>query len=336
MIVLLWACLILVPPIIGSGVLTIAYRKKYTYDISLSESAIIGVIACIGMAEVVHVGGLFLNFSIEKCGLLWGISLLAVVVTALLATGFLLKDKRKRITLLKKQKSEKTMIPFVFIALLFLQLLFIYCRKPIVIPGDIMVETVQSFLAEDGVYRVLPLTGQESAGGVPLRYGILCLPTVYSMLSDFFKVDVQLLVCHIVPVMVLMGAYLSFYHLSGVLFGKDSLKKRYLFLAILAVLLFLTDNGVFMNGYGALHGGYLGTTIRNLILVPYVLAASLEKQWWKAILCVLAEACLVWTLWGLGVCVVIFAGIAVLTFLCEKSGIVQKFLRIFRDEEEAA
>ncbi len=336
MLVLLWICLLMLPLVIGSSILTIMYNKNQKCDITLSESAVLGIIAVIGISEVVHVAGFFMDFSLKKCSLLWGIGLLAVGSAAGLITLLFLKDKKKRISLLRTETSERTVIPFVFIGMLLVQLLFVYCVKPIVIPGDITLETVQSFLAEDGVYRVMPLTGQESAGGVPMRYGILCLPTMYAMLCHLFKADVQLLTCHVIPVIVLLTAYLSCYHLSGVLFGRSAVRKRYFFLLVVAVLFFFTDKGVFMNGYGALHGGYLGTTIRNLVLVPYALAVCLEKQWWKAVLCILAEACIVWTLWGLGVCVVIVAGIALFTVLCEKCQRVQKLLQIFRDEEDLA
>jgi hypothetical protein len=59
----------------------------------------------------------------------------------------------------------------------------------------------------------------------------------------------------------------------------------------------------------------MGTTMRNSILIPLVLYASLEKKWVLALACILAEICIVWTFWGLGVCVVIAFGIFAVSIL---------------------
>jgi hypothetical protein len=77
----------------------------------------------------------------------------------------------------------------------------------------------------------------------------------------------------------------------------------------------LGEGPVFTEGYGILHGGYLGTTIRNSILIPVVLHSALERKWILAALCVLAEACIVWTFWGFGLCVIILAGVILTRFV---------------------
>lgn len=330
MIVLMWLCLILLPLITGSGVLTIVYRKRASYDITFSESGVMGVVACIGISEVVHVAGLFGNLPLKTCGRIWGITLLAVMLFCGVILSCLCRNKKERMPVFRKTVLERSGIPFLFISVLLFQMLFVFCMKSVMIPGDITIETVQSFLAENGIYRVMPLTGQVSESGMPLRYSVLCLPTIYAMLCQIFGVNVQLTVCHVVPVVLLLIMYLSFYHLSGVLFGANAYKKRYLFLFIVAVLLLFMDGGVASDGYAALHGGYLGTSVRNLILVPYTFAVTLERQWWKAVLCVLAEACIAWTFWGLGVCLAIFVGVFLITILDKKSTRMHNILQIFR------
>lgn len=334
MIVLLWLGLIFIPLIIGEGLLSVFYGEKRREHSEILEGYVPGGIVSIGVAEVAHVSGMFLNLSLKTTGRIFIFLLLGVTLPALLIKVlFIMKQKRMG---MKPQRVvyEKTILPFVFIIIVLTQILFIFCREPIVIPGDITLETVQSFLAEDGIYRVMPLTGSVSEQGIPLRYKILGLPTLYAVLCNTFGTDASLLVCHIVPVVVLAGAYISYYCLSGILFPKTELQKRYLFLVILAIFFWVTDRGIFANGYGLLHGGYLGTTIRNLILVPYTLAASLEKRWWKVALCILAEACIAWTLWGLGVCLVIAAGIGILTFLDKKSGRLHRLMQIFQEKED--
>lgn len=334
MIVLLWVSLLLFPVTIGSGILSIAYRKKNTYRITLSESIILGMIACIGTAEAVHVLGLVKHVRLGTCGKIWGLLLLCLCVAAVMGIVFLCKNKKERLFNMKGASLEYSVIPFLFIALLLFQALFVFCMKPVSVAGDITIETVQSFLHEDGIYTVMPLTGKPNENLIPMRYAILGLPTMYTMLSRMFGQDVQVLVCHVVPVVILILSYLSYYHLSGVLFGAKAMKKRYLFLVIVALCVFFFDGSLASYGFGLLHGGYLGTTIRNMILIPYAVAAALQKQWWKTVLCVLAEACIVWTFWGMGACVPVVLGIAVLTGL-DKNGKVSKIFRIFDDKEEA-
>ena len=336
MIVLLWLCLIIIPPVIGLGILVIAYGKRSTYRMTLSEGAILGLIASIGISEGVHILGMFKKVSLQTCGQIWGIILAVMCVVSLIMVFFLCKKQKERFCLLKVPTLSYSAIPFLFIGLLLVQALFIFCMRPVAISGDITVETTGSFLSEDGIYRVLPLTGRVNENLIPMRYSVLCLPTVYAMLSQLFGQDAEFVVCHVVPVVILLVTYLSFYYLSGVLFGTEAAKKRYMFLVVVALFVWFSDGSSASAGFGLLHGGYLGTTIRNMVLVPYVFAATLQKQWWKAVLCIFAEACIVWTLWGLGVCAVVFAGVGLLTILDSKNGKVHRVLQIFRDKEDLA
>lgn len=334
MIVLLWLGLFFIPLIVGVGLLTIFYRKEKSYGITGAEGFVLGIILCIGLTQLGHLAGLFMNLSLQNVGKLLGGLCLFFVLVSLAALVVSLIKQKERWTFGDRHLQEKTWFPFVFIILILFQMLFVFCMKPVDTAGDITLETVQSFLAEDGIYQVMPLTGTISETGMPLRYKILCLPTLYAVLCNGFQVEASLLVCHVIPVMVLAGMYFSYYYLSGVLFGKEFVRKRYLFMILVAVLLIFTDSGVFSNGYGGLHSGYLGTSVRNLILVPYTLAATLEKRWWKAVLCVLAEVCIAWTLWGCGVCLVILLGMFLITILETRFPRVRKLMQIFRDKED--
>ena len=92
-----------------------------------------------------------------------------------------------------------------------------------------------------------------------------------------------------------------------------------------SIIFMLCESAVFSEGYGVLHCGHLGTTMRNSILIPLVLHGALERKWVLAILCVLAEACIVWTFWGLGLCVLVLAGV-----VCTRIILKSKW---FRDKE---
>ena len=75
---------------------------------------------------------------------------------------------------------------------------------------------------------------------------------------------------------------------------------EYLFLAFTALLIFVGDYGYGMEGFGLLHAGFQGTTIRMAVMMPWLLGLCLRRKWRLVPLVLLAEACIVWTLYGLG------------------------------------
>ena len=117
------------------------------------------------------------------------------------------------------------------------------------------------------------------------------------------------LVLYVVPVLVLLCSYCAYLCLAGSLF-PESRKKRLLFMATVALLLWVGSYRYGMDGFNLLFSGWRGVTLRNGILIPYTLALCLERKYICALLCVLAEACVVWTLYGLGACVVVIVGTA--------------------------
>lgn len=67
-----------------------------------------------------------------------------------------------------------------------------------------------------------------------------------------------------------------------------------------------------MDGFDIFYGGFRGVTIRAVVLLPYLIACLMERKYFGVILCVLAEACMVWTLYGAGVCLLVTLGWIVL------------------------
>ena len=67
-----------------------------------------------------------------------------------------------------------------------------------------------------------------------------------------------------------------------------------------------------MDGFDIFYGGFRGVTIRAVVLLPYLIACLMERKYFGVILCVLAEACMVWTLYGAGVCLLVTLGWVVL------------------------
>lgn len=334
MVILLCVLLFLLPMAVGLGILTVCYGKRKKCEITLSQAFPMGMIFCIGLMEPIHAAGLLAKIPISCISRIYAGLLL---VAGLVSSVYLLVQRRKE----KKQlvsfaiwKRNSLILPVAFLAVFLLQIVLIFTMDNMIVPGDITLETVQSFLAQDGIYRVMPLTGMPNEQGIPLRYEILCLPTLYTVLCSLFQTDPELLVTRLIPVLVLGASYFAYDCLGETLFGKENPKKRIAFLLIVAGIFLVTDSAVCLDGYGALHGGSLGTSIRNLVLVPYVLCAALEKRWWKTGLCILAEACIVWTFWGFGVCLILTAGIAILAALEKKCPRLCRAMQFFHKQEE--
>ena len=85
-------------------------------------------------------------------------------------------------------------------------------------------------------------------------------------------------------------------------------KKRICFLIVVAALIWAGTYFYVMDGFQVMYCGWTGTAIRNGVLLPWLMSVCLRKKWGYALLCILAEACIVWTFYGMGVCLVVVVG----------------------------
>ena len=174
----------------------------------------------------------------------------------------------------------------------------ILLRSEIYQAQDMTLETVVTLLHTGG-YGVNPLTGRAYELGMPTRLKLLCLPTLYADLCVLFRVEPELLVWKVIPVVTLAAAYLAYSSLGRVLF-PESREKRLWFLGLVAMVLTIGDYRYGMEGFGLLHGGFWGVTIRGAVLLPYLLSLCFRRKWILAAVAVLAECCMVWTTYGAG------------------------------------
>lgn len=170
--------------------------------------------------------------------------------------------------------------------------------------GDMTVETVNTFLRENAVYTVNPLTGTAYSMGMSFRLKILCLPTLYGAISRFTGMAPTDVVYRLIPCITLLLSYAAYESLGKVLFSQNSVKRR-TFLLIVGILF---STGAYMpgvDGFDVFYGGFRGVTICALVLLPYLLSCLMDRRYMGVILCILAEACMVWTLYGAGVCLLV-------------------------------
>ncbi len=286
---------------------------------TVPEKIIEGFLILIGLAEFVHLAALFLKLPFSLCANLL-LALIGVFFVLLLVVCF--AKKRKSVTV-GQDKGVGFMrlfkvYPVLFCSIAFLMMLQIIWNYWMHVPyigSDITGETVQSFLASNGVYTVNPLTGEAFTAGMPTRLKILCLPTLYGAICKWTGLAVPLLVYSIVPSLVLVLSYLVYSRWALYLFPQEG-KKQAFFMFFVVLLYQFGCYAAAMDGYALFFAGYTGAGIRAGIILPYALLCCLQGKWKSVILCILAEVCVVWTLYGLGYTVVVVAVFLLLKGIC--------------------
>lgn len=284
---------------------------------SLTDFVVFLLIALIGAAEGAHLYAVLLHRAFSQCVPVFIAA--AVAFLALLCGYFLWCKKREGAVTgdrVKFSRKEKFLL-LLFGALVLSQILFVASGTWVYLKGDMTVETVGSFLETNAVYSVNPMTGGAYQGGIPMRLKVLCLPTLYGVLSRITGIRPEYLVWQIIPAFTLLFAYAAYSSLARSLFPEER-EKRLLFLVLVAILIWIGSYRYGMDGFGILYAGWRGVTLRNMILIPYALSLCLRKKYFLALACLAAEACIVWTLYGLGASLIVVVGVTLTNLLCRR------------------
>lgn len=338
MIYLAGILMVLVSFLAGKGALSIFYGKTKRGDLTGADALAAGCMVCVGLGEAAHLAGLLLHWSFADCAKLWRF---AVVAAAALGGMLLLweavkkNDKNVRSTANIRNIGvsfrgaggggtyllyQALLVPAAILVLL--QMIVILTETPVYLQGDMTLESANSFLASNAIYRVNPLTGTEIAAGMPIRFQILCLPTVYGSISYLFGIRTQQTVWQLVPVFVLCCFYVTAWQIGGILFPQSKVRQAG-FLLFTAALLQAGDYLYGMDGFNFLHSGFRGVSFRGAVLLPYTISAALRRRWKLAALCALTEMCVVWTLYGMGACLPVAAGMWIADAEWRRKGVCQ-------------
>ena len=324
--VLLILCIMVLPWLLGKGILSVLYRKGKPEDFSLWDNIITGVIAFVGLGEVSHLCTMFLNrsfsfYTVMFSGITGAASVAAVVLLAFQhrkGSGTKEKAVSQWNAASEGTRPGDQVLLYVVPTLVFgTQMAYILLGSPY-LQGDMTVETVVSFFYTDSIYQVNPMTGNPYMGGLPIRLKILGLPSLYGGISTFFSLNPQVVVWSVAPCVALACCYGAFNCIGRCLFRED-LKKRCCFLTLMGVLLWAGNYAMGMDGFGVLGSGWRGVVIRNVVLIPWLISLCLRKRWKLAVLCVAAEACMVWTFYGAGACLFVALGLAVVDWAGQKA-----------------
>ena len=288
----------------------------------IPENMIEGSLVVIGLAEAAHLAALFLNLPLNICAKIMGALFLGA---ALFVAVRLVLAKRKGKS--KKAAGEGNRLlkliqvyPWLFagIAILILvQIVWNFYSHVPYLTGDITGETVQTMLSTDSIYTINPMTGQAYTAGMPLRLKILVLPTFYAVICQSTGISAPVLIYSIVPSLVLLLSYLVYTGWAVYLFPREG-KKQLIFMLFVAVIYQFGCYSAAMDSFLMFFQGWQGTAVRAGVILPYALLCCLQGKWRSVILCLLAEVCVVWTLYGLGytvIMVLVLLGIRLVRFL---------------------
>lgn len=285
----------------------------------ISDILIGGSLIIIGLTEVAHLAGCLLGWSFLSVTDLLLAETVLFVLTVLLVSLIGRKKKSKAVNGAAQSGSGKNevnagtqwILTGALAFLILIQMLRILSGDRAWLEGDMTLETVNTFLAENAVYSVNPLTGTAYTAGMSFRLKILCLPTLYGTISRWSGMAPTDVVYRLIPCLTLGLGYFAYGKLGNAVFEGNPIKVR-TFLLMVGILF---STGAYMpgvDGFDVFYGGFRGVTIRAIVLVPYLIACLMEKKYFGAVLCILAEACIVWTLYGAGVCLLITAAWVVL------------------------
>lgn len=285
----------------------------------------------LGISEAFHLLALFGGFSISFC-----IKAALPVWAAALVLFFVYDFKKSR----KKEKADSTpeflevfrqcpgYVAAFFLLVVFQIVFFLFMHVP-VLTGDITGETVQTFLTEDAVYTVNPMTGMPFTSGMPFRIKILGLPFCYTVLCRLFSCPAPYMVYRIIPMLTLIGTYIVYGLWARFLFPKNY-KNQMTFLLIVALIFQFGCYGTSTDSSYLLFGGWQGEAVRACILLPYALLCLLKKRYRGVVACILTEACIVWTFYGAGYVLLMTAIVAVIRFVDRRYR--RKLMKRFKKE----
>lgn len=341
MIVIEAVLMILVPCLLGEGVLRLLYGNQYRQKMTRADSVLTGWMIVIGLAEAAHLAAVISGRSFSDCLKIFlpGLAVCTMAAAVLLfVSGRQQKQNKadareaerfkiKSMMTENPHRAQEQIIFLIFGILVLIQFALLETGGEIYPTGDMTVETVNTMLATDTLYQVNPMTGLPYVQGLPMRLKILCLPTLYAMLCKLFGMSAAELVRGLMPLITLIGGYLAYYTAAQAVFPGDR-RKRGIFLVITALILWVGNYTYGMDGFGMQYAGFRGVSFRGLILLPYTFGLILRKKWRLLPLCILAEACILWTLYGMGACLFVTAAMLV-------TGLLRKRTLSLRRGEEA-
>lgn len=272
-----------------------------------------GLWVLLGCAEAAHLITILTDRSLQTYILLWGVLSLAGLFVCS-AVMLILWRKYKTECGIGKNLHSPWMILF---GILFVITLCRIWGGYVPDLQDAVYDIVIGNLETGSVMTVHPFLGTVTEASVPMRFQILGLSSLYTALITISQQSQYMIMCKIVPLCLWCFSMLLYWAFSRELFGENQ-HKRWLFVSLIAFLYLITDGREGLVGYRLFFAGFSGESIRAVLLIPYTFLVCWKRNWMFALIAVLAEACLVWTTYGVGYCFCILVCMFAVHFLSDR------------------
>lgn len=266
-------------------------------------------ISILGISEIINLLALAKHLQVSAASKLFMIAFILIFLAFIgLLTFAVIKSRDIIKATFKTYSSNKTSLFMLIIFAVFVifQIIFHYYICKPYIAGDITGETVTTFIRSNEFHTINPLTGLPYTDGIPTRLKILCIPSLYVFVSSLTGLHPYTVCYKLAPTLIIPVAYLVYFLFADFIFKEDTHKKS-MFMLIIAAVLFFGFIGQITETRFLMTQAWSGEAIRNTIILPFIILSLLKRRWWDVILCILAEAILCWTLYGMGFGVLITA-----------------------------
>ena len=135
---------------------------------------------------------------------------------------------------------------------------------------DALLETMQTTLATDTINRIHPFTGRPMELGIITSKKILTLPFWYAALCRWTGFTARDTVWVWGSFFTVTFSLMAFTRFAGYVTGKE-IRKNWLFVILLELLILSGDYVVSAAGYRLLFYGYSGETIVGMVALPMLL-----------------------------------------------------------------
>ena len=285
---------------------------------NLADYYLCGILTLVVVSGFTQLAAILLNYSFTwYCSTLLVASLamsVAGIVTSVALNRFSLKQQKKNYRDHVKAISRGgNVLGIMIIAFVFIGVLTRILLSSSILEGDFTLETINTCLSTDTIYKFNSLTGDFIENGMPIRQQILTLPILMGFFIKTFGLPATAFVLQAFPCFVAFLYFLALHRIGSFIY-PDNTEKRLTFTGIFSFMILVGDISLKSPSFLLIYQGFTGYAFLACVILPYLFSACLRRKWGIAAVCIACEAFSVWTTYGVGfgVLVVVFFLIAML------------------------
>ncbi|MCR5720444.1 MAG: hypothetical protein K6F84_07750 [Lachnospiraceae bacterium] len=293
----------------------------------------VGLVTLILWGGFFNIAGVFLNVSFDLCQKGMAVAVILMCVPGIFGVASKIRNlvsdgdntlARNLQDVIdigsdKEAFSKKILGILAVISLIILgiQIYMVSCGRFLYTDGDMTAEFSNSIVKYKSFYNINPLRGVEFTEGMPVRIKALCLPALYALLSVLLKINVTKFVWAVIPIVVITAVYMVSFSLADCVLKNKV--KALACVILVEILVFVGNYGYTQRGFLLMGSAFRGTVIRDCVLVPLFIYCFMKKRYLLCVMCAVAEAVTVWTLYGAGLIIPAWVILGVISLMSRKA-----------------